>query len=277
MAKEEEKIEQQQATVPAASPQATPAASPRALPAGSPAGEQRPNRDRYSSMFAEDNPDIDFEDKEARYGRMAEERESYRKLRDSGRKFSGILDKHRWLGAMLADGETNPLVWMANNGIDIRAALEDEETMKKVTEAFDNWTQRKAEGEAAEAAKDAAIAKSVETLDAVQQEFGLSDEQKDRMFTHFWDEVFLPAFAGEVSKDTWVALMHAMNYDQDMANAREEAAMQARNEKHNNRVKNFEESQVPPSFGQGSGGRVAPRQAKKDAHDDLTAFIRQNG
>ena len=27
----------------------------------------RPNRDRYAAMFGEDNPDVDFEDKEARY------------------------------------------------------------------------------------------------------------------------------------------------------------------------------------------------------------------
>ena len=237
----------------------------------------RPNRDKYSAMFAEDNPDVDFEDKEARYGRMAEEREGYRRLRDSGRKFSAILDKHRWLGAMLADDETNPLVWLSKNGIDIKAALEDPETLSKVTEAFDGWTQKQADGEAAEQAKDAAIAKSVEALDAVQQEFGLSDEQKNRMFEHFWDEVFLPAFAGEVSRDTWVSLMHAMNYDQDMANAREEAAMQARNEKHTNKLKNFDESQVPPTFGQGSGGRIAPRQTQEDAHSNIADFIRKNG
>lgn len=231
-------------------------------------------RDRYSSMFAEDNPDIDFEDKEARYGRMAQERESYRNLRKSGMEFSSILDKNRWLGAMLSDGETNPLVWMAKHGIDIKAALDDPEAMDKVTEAFDNWTQKQADGEAAEQAKDAAIAKSVEALDAVQAEFGLSDEQRDRMFEHFWDEVFLPAFAGEVSKDTWVALMHAMNYDQDIANAREEAAMQARNEKHNNKVKTFDEQQVPPSFGQSGGGRVAPRQPQKK--ESLMDFVRRN-
>jgi hypothetical protein len=229
----------------------------------------RPNRDRYASMWAEDNPDVDFEDKEARYERMSRDREDLRKLRESGKNFSGILNKHRWLGAMLTDNETNPLVWLSKNGIDIKAALDDPEVMAQVTEAFDNWTQKQAEGEAAEAAKDAAIAKSVESLDAVQQEFGLSDEQKDRMFTHFWDEVFLPAFAGEVSKDTWIALMHAMNYDTDMANAREEAAMQARNEKHTNKVKNFEEKQVPPSFGQSGGGRVAKPQKSKSMSMDF--------
>lgn len=238
---------------------------------------ERPNRDKYASMWAEDNPDVDFEDKEARYGRMAQDREDLRNFRSSGKKLSGILNKHRWIGAMLEDDEENPIVWMAKNGIDVRAALEDDEVLQKVTDAFNGWTKKQAEGEAAEAAKDEAIARSTEALDELQNEVGLSDEQKNRMLEYFWDEVWLPAWNGEVSKDTWTAIMHAMNYDSDMANAREEAAMQARNEKHTNRVKNFEEKQVPPSFGQGSGGRVTPRKQQKDEHGDLSEFIKQNG
>ena len=233
----------------------------------------RPNRDKYSAMFAEDNPDVDFEDKEARYGRMAEERENYRNLRESGKKFSGILDKHRWMGAMLSDNETNPLVWLSKNGIDIRAALDDPEEMQKVTDAFDGWKQRQVDGEAAQQAQDKAIEESLNALTSVQQKFGLSNEQADRLWEHFWDEVFQPAFSGEVSKDTWVALMHAMNYDKDIANAREEAAMQARNEKHANKVKTFDEKIVPPSFGQGGGQRVAPKQQKKES---LMDFVKRN-
>ena len=219
----------------------------------------RPNRDKYSAMFAEDNPDVDFEDKEARYGRMAEERESLRNLRASGKKLSGILDKHRWVGAMLMDDEENPLVWMAKNGIDIKSALEDEEVMQKVTDAFSEWTKRQADGEAAEAAKDEALAKSYEELNALQEEVGLSDEQKNRMNEYFWDNIWLPAWNGEITKDTWTAIMHAMNYDQDLANAREEAAIQARNEKHANKVKTFEDKKVPPSFSQGQGQKVSPK------------------
>ena len=232
----------------------------------------RPNRDRYAAMFAEDNPDVDFEDKESRYGRMAEEREKYRNYRDSGKKLSGILDKHRWVGAMLMDDEENPLVWMAKNGIDIKAALDDPEVMQKVTDAFDEWTQKQAAGEAAEAAKDEAIAKSVEELDALQKEVGLSDEQKSRMFEYFWEEVWLPAFSGEVTKDTWTAIMHAMNYDQDMANAREEAAMQARNEKHTNKLKTFDEKQVPPTFSQGQGRNAVRTPKKEGFFDDLKNY-----
>lgn len=240
------------------------------VPAADAAGTAaRPNRDRYASMWAEDNPDVDFEDKEARYERMGRDREELRNLRSSGKKLSGILNKHRWIGAMLQDGEENPLVWMAKNGIDIRAALEDPEVMQQVTDAINGWTQRQADGEAAEKAKDAALARSVEQLDAVQQEFGLSDEQKNRMLEYFWDEVWLPAWSGEVSKDVWTAILHAMNYDQDMKNAREEAAMQARNEKHTNKLKTFDEQQVPPSFSQGRGQSAAKKQKKKSASMDF--------
>ena len=222
----------------------------------------RPNRDKYASMWAEDNPDVDFEDKEARYERMAKDRGELRNLRNSGQKLSGILNKHRWVGAMLTDEEENPLVWMAKNGIDVKAALEDPEVMQQVTDAFNGWAQKQADGEAAEAAKDEALARSYEALDALQAELGFSDEQKNRMNEYFWDEVWLPAWHGEVSKDVWTAIMHAMNYDQDMANAREEAAIQARNEKFSNKVKNFDKGNVPPTFSQGRGQQASQPKKK---------------
>ena len=232
----------------------------------------RPNRDRYAAMFGEDNPDVDFEDKEARYGRMADERDNYRKLRKSGSQLSEALNKNRWIAAMFQDlaenPDKNPLVWLTENGIDIKAALDDPELMAQVDEKFKNWQKAQIDGEEAEKAKDAAIDESLNALTSVQQEFGLSDEQIDRMWEHFWDDIFAPAFQGKVGKDTWVAMMHAMNYDTDMQNAREEAAMQARNEKHANRLKTFDDGQTPPpSFSQGSS-RPAPKREKKESLRD---------
>ena len=59
-----------------------------------------------------------------------------------------------------------------------------------------------------------------------------------------------------------------MNYDTDIKNAREESAMQARNEKFENKVKSFDEGKVPPSFSQGSGQRVAPKKQKNESLKD---------
>jgi hypothetical protein len=110
----------------------------------------RPNRDRYAAMFGEDNPDVDFEDKEARYGRLADERERYRSLRKSGSNLSQALDKNRWIAAMFQDlaehPDKNPLVWLTENGIDIKAALDDPEVMAQVDEKFKNWQQKQVDG-----------------------------------------------------------------------------------------------------------------------------------
>jgi len=219
----------------------------------------RPNRDRYAAMFGEDNPDVDFEDKEARYGRMADERERYRSLRQSGSNLSQALEKNRWIAAMFQDlaehPDKNPLVWLTENGIDIKAALDDPEVMAQVDEKFKTWQQKQVDGEAAQQAQDAAIDESLNALSSVQAEFGLSDEQMNRMWEHFWDDIFAPAFEGKVAKDTWIA--------------REEAAMQARNEKHANRLKTFDDEQTPPpSFSQGSS-RPAPKREKKESLRDF--------
>lgn len=233
--------------------------------------EERPNRVNYAKMFAEDNPDIDFEDKEARYGRMAEERENYRGLRKSGKALSKALDNNRWLGAMFQDLAKNPdkdpISWMYDNGIDVQRAMEDEEYRKQVAEGLVEFQRKQVEGEAAALERDANIEKSATALDELSKELNISDEQCDRMWAHMWQDVIAPGMKGEISKDTWKMVLHAMNYDQDIVNAREEAGMQARNEKFTNKVKSFEEEQVPPSFSQGKAMATTPKKRKSTSMD----------
>lgn len=241
--------------------------------------EERPNRTAYAKMFAEDNPDVDFEDKEARYGRLAEERESYRNLSKSGRGLSEKLDKHRWLGAMFQDlandetGTLDPITWMANNGIDVQKAMEDEEYRQQVAEGLQTWQQKQVEGEANAKAIDDRLQESASALDALSKEMNISDEQCDKMWNHLFQNIIAPGMKGEVTRDTWVLIRNALNYDEDIASAKEEAAMQARNEKIQNRVKSFDETQVPPSFSQGQG--VAQTQ-NKGKGESLRDFVKRN-
>lgn len=250
--------------VPAEAPSETPPAA-------------RPNRDAYAKMFSEDYPDVDFEDKEARYGKMVEDRENYRSLSKAGRKLGEHLDKHRWLGAMFQDlakdesGELDPFTWMANNGIDVQQAMEDPEYRKKIADGLKMAQQKQVEGEESAAQKDANLEASANALDALSKEMNLSDEQCDRMWKHLFEEVIVPGMNGEVSKDTWTLVLHALNYDSDIASAREEAGMQARNEKIQNKVKSYDEQGVPPSFSQGAG-RTTQKPQKKESNMD---FIRR--
>ena len=120
----------------------------------------RPNRDAYAKMFAEDYPDVDFEDKEARYGKMVADRENYRTMLSSNRKLTENLDKHRWLGAMFQDlandetGELDPITWMLRNGIDVQQAIENEKYRKEIAEGLRMMQEKQAAGEAAARQRD---------------------------------------------------------------------------------------------------------------------------
>ena len=89
--------------------------------------QPRPNRDAYKKMFAEDYPDMDFEDKETRYGQMLNDRNQLRNYRESGKQLNSMLDKNRWLAQVLQElannPDMNPLEAIAQSGIDINEAM----------------------------------------------------------------------------------------------------------------------------------------------------------
>lgn len=219
-----------------------------------------PNRDRYKAMYAEDYPDDDFEDKEARYGRMIEDRERYNQYRQSGRALSETFDKHRWLAAMLQDLRENddldPITWMAQNGIDINEALQDEEYAKKISEKIADFQQKQVAGEQAEAEKANNLQKSADTLNSLKGEYGLTDEDCSRLWEKFIQNVLVPADNGLVEADTWRMLIKAENYDNDVKTAREEGARNAGNAKVANRLRKSQ-TEVPPTLSQGAAQRVA--------------------
>lgn len=231
--------------------------------------DERPNRSAYAKMFSEDYPDVDFEDKEARYGKMVEDRQRYKELSNAGRGLSSALDKNRWLGAMFQDlaqnPEKDPISWMYDNGIDVQKAMEDEEYRKQVSEGLATFQRNQVEGQQKTEEREQNLYKSAENLSAL----GVSDEEASKMWAHLWENVVGPATDGEVSTETWQLVRNALNYDGDIKNAREEAGMQARNEKVTNPLKTFGEEKVPPTFSQGSGQTARPKKKKESAFDEM--------
>ena len=95
-----------------------------------PAEDERPNRTAFSKRFSKRHSDIDFEDNEARYGAMNDDVDMLSKYEESGKALSKMLDSNKWLAAMVIDStrkNMHPFEWMASQGIDIKAAIEDEE------------------------------------------------------------------------------------------------------------------------------------------------------
>lgn len=236
-----------------------------------PTPEPRPNRDAYKAAFNEDYPDIDFEDKEARYGAMLGDRKRYREYVKAGKSLSDTFSKHRWVAAMLQDLTENPdkdpVTWMAENGIDIQRALEDDEYRKTIAEKIADYQKAQAEGEQAASERDKNLLASLDNLKAVQKEKGLSDDDAQELWRHMIEDVLDPAMRGDISKETWNMVLRAKNYDKDIETAREQAGMQARNEKVANGLRKYA-NRMPPSLPQGAGQRVEKPKRQDSFWDD---------
>lgn len=235
--------------------------------------DERPNRTAFSKRFSKRHSDIDFEDKEARYAAMNDDADALGKYEESGQQLSKMLDNNKWLAAMVLDSTRkgmHPLEWMASQGIDIKAALEDEELGKKVADQIAKFQENVAEQEKHGQELSDNLLKSRQAMDKL----GLSDEEAADLWGKVWG-VIEDAERGEISSDTWKLFSNAYNYDSDIASARDEAAMQARNEKIQNKVRSSATENIPPSLNSSGAGNkpAAPKKPKGSSTSDFFSDI----
>lgn len=230
--------------------------------------QPRPNRDAYKKMFAEDYPDMDFEDKEARYGQMLNDRNQLRNYRESGKQLNSMLDKNRWLAQVLQElannPDINPLEAIAKSGIDINEAMKDDETRQKVADKLAEYQQKQLEDERENEQRTRNLENSAKAL----QSIGVTNEEASELWASFFSDIVDQALMGVVTAETWQMLMKAKNYDADIKTAKEQSAMMARNEKMQNNVKNFSQN-LPPSLGQGTNQTATARKPKGGFFDDI--------
>lgn len=222
------------------------------------APEERPNRKAFSERFAKRHKDIDFEDKEARYAAMNDDADALSRYEEDGRALSDMFDNNRWLAAMAMDLRRNPdlspIEWMASQGIDIGAALQDEDMAKKVASQIADFQQKKADEENHEKQLVENLKRSADAMDALN----LDDEAKANLWEKFF-KVVGDAEDGTVSSETWRLFKNAQSYDDDVASAREEGAMQGRNEKIQNHMRRSQKPDLPPSLSTDGGAQPAKK------------------
>lgn len=227
--------------------------------------DDRPNRKAFSERFSKRHKDIDFEDKEARYGAMNEDADALSRYEEDGKALSEMFDNNRWVAAMAMDltknPDLNPITWIASHGIDIGAAMQDEKIGKEVAQRIADFQQKKADEENHEKELVANLQKSADAMN----ELGLDDDAKADLWESFF-KVIGDAEDGIVSTETWQLFKNAQNYDADVASAREEGAMQGRNEKIQNKVKRSEKTEIPPSLS--TNGGASPTKKKTSSFWD---------
>ena len=230
--------------------------------------EDRPNRKAFAGRFSKRHSDIDFEDKEARYGALNEDADRLDRYEESGRALSGVFEKHRWMASMFEalreDDELDPIAWMADNGIDIEEALQDDEYRKSISDRIAAFQKREIEGAKAAGEREKNLEKSAKALESL----GMSDDENLQMWNDFFQNVIDPALRGEISKETWEMIRKAKNYDSDIRTAGETGAMRARNEKIRNQSRQVK-AEIPPTLPQGSEQPVERKSRKSSAVTDF--------
>nr|UWF98164.1 MAG: hypothetical protein [Bacteriophage sp.] len=229
--------------------------------------DERPNRTAFSKRFSNRHSDIDFEDKEARYAAMNDDADLLGQYEQSGKALSKVFDKHKWLAALAMDMEKNPddnpFDAMARLGIDVKTLLDDPEGGKKLAEILAKHNEDVAEQNEATEKVTANMRKSLERL------MKLYPDDAQDMWSQIY-EIHDKVESGDISDDIWKMLHNANNYDSDISSARDEAAMQARNEKIQNKVRSSSTEGIPPSLSSsGAGNKPAKKQKRESFFDDI--------
>lgn len=229
--------------------------------------DERPNRKAFSDRFKKRHANIDFEDKEARYAAMNDDADLLGQYEESGKALSKVFDKHKWLAALAMDmeknPEDNPFDAMARMGIDVKTLLDDPEGGKKLAKILAKHNEDVAEQNAAADRVFANMQKSYERL------MNLYPDEVDDMWQQLY-EIHDKVVSGDISDDIWKMLHNANNYDSDISSARDEAAMQARNEKIQNKVRSSSTEGIPPSLSSsGAGNKPAKKQKRESFFDDI--------
>jgi len=250
--------------------------------------QQQPQsaRDRYRSRYSAAHPDLNLDDDEAFYDQANRNLDELEDFRKTNKELGDAFDKTPLLaGIVLAarSGE-NPFTYLAEQigpDADIRELASNPEFSKAMGDALAKFQERQAAGAKADKEAGENFQKSMDALAELQQERGLSDEDRIGLIKKLFGvidpetkEVIEPGIIGNASvgivpKEVWEAVLKAQNYDSDIASATEKARATALNEKIQNGRKDFKGAGVP-SLGSGSAGaRTAP---KKKNDGSLKAF-----
>lgn len=190
-------------------------------------------RERLGSRY----PDLNLDDDEAVAGQISDDYDDYdRQLNDyKGREesLSNMFNADPRSANFLANWHngSDPAVELIRQfGTDIKDAIDDPERQEQIAQANKEYVERVAKSKELEEQYNQNIGESLSTLDAFQQENGLSDEQTDEVMG-FLQNVMQEALVGKFSRESMDMALKAINHDTDVAVASEDAEVRGRNAK----------------------------------------------
>lgn len=241
--------------------------------------EVKSNRDRYTERLKTKYPDKEFADDEELFGQINDDYDGYDKelsgYKEREKALSDLFASNPRSAAFLTDwrkGE-DPIVGMVRKfGDDFKAALEDPEKQEALAIANKEYAERIAKESEFEEQYQQNISVTLSTLEQMQQEDGLSDDEIDQAM-EFLIGIMKDGLLGKFQRESIQMAIKAIKHDSDVEVANREGEVRGRNSKIEEKLRKGGKSDGTANLaGKNGGGSEGARQMP-----DLGAISRYDG
>lgn len=197
--------------------------------------EVKTNRQLAAERLQSRYPEKDFTDDEALFGQISEDYDDYDK------KLGEYKDREDKLSAMFAadprsayflsdwrEGGDPVLALVRQFGTDIKDAIDDPARQEEIAAANKDFVDRVAKEKELEEEYQKNLDESLQVLDQVQQEKGVSDEEIDKAM-EFLVNIMRDGIVGKFSRESIEMAFKAIGHDADVAAAAHEGEVLGRN------------------------------------------------
>lgn len=229
--------------------------------------EVKSNRDRYIERIKTKYPDKNFTDDEEIFGQINDDYDSYDTelsgYREQGKALTDLFASNPRSAAFLMDwrnGE-DPIVSMIRKfGDDFKSALEDPEKQEALASANKEFAERIAQEDQYEVEYTKNINETLSTLESMQQEEGLSDDEIDSAMD-FLVGIVRDGIMGKFTRESVAMALKALKHDSDVEQADREGELRGRNTKIEEKLRNGGKSDGTANLsGKNGGGKGAKRE-----------------
>jgi hypothetical protein len=213
------------------------------------------NREKYTERLKAKYPDKEYADEEAIFGQINEDYENY------DNELSGYKEREKVLSDLFASNPRSaaflmtwrnggdPIVEMIRKfGDDFKAALEDPDKVEEIAAANKEYADRIAREREYEQEYQKNIAATLDSINAMQQEEGLDDDEIDNAMS-FLMGIIKDGIMGKFTTESISMALKALNHDDDVAIADREGEVRGRNAKIEERLRKGKQTDGTANLG----------------------------
>lgn len=230
-------------------------------------------RERYKKRYAPEAEEFDMEGDDY-YGNLLGMADEYDRMEGNERQMNDLLASNPSFGDMIRDAKEGksffPSLVERFGADNLRQALEDPAVAEELGKANDAYMQRTQQEAADKETAQRNFEESALNIEQYAKEHNLTDEQVNEVLvkaTDFAKDIF----QGKVTPDVIDMFYKSMNYDNDVAEARETGIVQGRNENIQAQLeRSAGQPELPPNIGQSGTVQTEKRDTRRKGRMPLT-------